>query len=237
MCTAVSTYKDTDKITKDFNIINVKVNLEKVFYKHAFTFPKSYVITQEDHQCLDAFDWGLIPSFTKSKEDSDKIRLNTINAKSETIFEKPSFKQEILQHRCIIPVDGFFEYKEINKKKYPYYIFLKDGSPMYFGGIYSKWYFNGITHSTFSIITTEANALSSEIHNTKKRMPLIFSTENGKIWLQNELQENSIKDLMQLFDTSLMDAYSVKKLTPDSMTSPESIKKYDYSELSWSLFD
>jgi putative SOS response-associated peptidase YedK len=236
MCTAVSTHKNTDNISLDFGISVKKEQLAPVYYKNAFTFPKSYVITQEEPHALNAYTWGLIPTFAKSLDEALKIRVNTINARGETVFEKPSFRQEILQHRCVIPVDGFFEYKEVSRKKYPHYIVLKDNQPMLLGGIYSRWFLNGETYCSFSVLTTEANELMAEIHNTKKRMPLILDRERSKYWLQNELNAAAIGELITPFDSSSMDAYTVPKLTPESLYNPHSISRHDYSELSWTLF-
>lgn len=236
MCTAVSSYKNTDNISLDFSISVKKVQLNPVYYKHAFTFPKCYVITQEEPHILNAYIWGLIPSFIKSLAEAEKIRVNTINARGETVFEKPSFKNEILTQRCIIPVDGFFEYKEVNKKKYPHYIFLKENQHMLLGGIYSKWYLNGETFFSFSILTTEANELMAEIHNTKKRMPLILDKEKSKIWIKNELSAEEIKEYILPFESSAMESHTVNKLTTESEHDPKSISRYDYHELSWTLF-
>ena len=102
------------------------VLFEPVFHATAFTFPKWPVITTDKPETLQLFNWGLIPHWAKDIEDAKKARQNTLNAQSETVFEKPSFRFSIDKKRCIVPSTGFFEWRDIVKKKYPYFIKLKE---------------------------------------------------------------------------------------------------------------
>lgn len=187
---------------------------ESKYYASGFDYPKMPVITNELPERIQEYRWGLIPAWTKTEFEAMAIRAKTLNARSDTIFEKPSFRTAIRQRRCLIPADGFYEWREFNGKKYPYYIFLKDKEIFSFAGIWEPWIDSatGEVLKTFSIITTEANPLMEKIHNTKKRMPLILPRDLERDWLQNGLSNEAIQGLMKPFDESLMEAYTISKL-------------------------
>jgi putative SOS response-associated peptidase YedK len=149
---------------------------EPKFYVSGFDFPKMPVITNEQPDNIQGFVWGLVPSWVKSQTEAAKIRVRTLNARSDTVFSKPSFRNAIRHKRCIVPADGFYEWREFNGKKYPYYIFLKDKDIFSFAGIWEDWTdrSTGAVLKTYSILTTEANPLLEKIHNTQKRMPVIL---------------------------------------------------------------
>lgn len=152
---------------------------------NGFSFPLNPVITKEDPDKIQLFNWGLIPSWSRDKE----IRKNTLNARIETIQEKVSFKN-YTQNRCLILADGFYEWQwqdELGKKKQKYLIHLPNNEAFAFAGIYSNWVdkLTGELINSYSIITTEANGLMSEIHNSKKRMPIILNSSTEKDWLKN----------------------------------------------------
>lgn len=157
---------------------------------NGFTFPRTPVITGDDEHIIQMYSWGLMPSWSKD----EKFRTNTLNARIETITEKPSFKAYV-KNRCLILADGFFEWKwldEKGKQKQQYLITLANQEPFAFAGIYSEWQNKetGVVLKTYSIVTTEANELMAEIHNTKKRMPVILTPETEKRWLAgNEVQQ------------------------------------------------
>jgi putative SOS response-associated peptidase YedK len=162
---------------------------------NGFSFPLNPVISNEDPNTIQLFNWGLIPSWSRDKE----IRKNTLNARIETIQEKVSFKN-CTQNRCLILADGFYEWQwrdELGKKKQKYLIHLPDNEAFAFAGIYSKWVDkeSGELVNTYSIITTEAKGLMSDIHNSKKRMPIILNSSNEKDWLEN-LNLYEFKDLL-----------------------------------------
>jgi putative SOS response-associated peptidase YedK len=195
--------------------IQQKRNLKAVengFYKSdskvsGFTHPALPVVTDERNDIIQFYQWGLIPAWA-SADKADEFSNLTLNAKAETIFEKPSFKDSILTKRCIVLIDGFYEWRHEGKQKIPYYVSLKDGETFAVAGIWSKWIDpqNHQPKLTFSIITTEANPLMEFVHNTKKRMPLILSKEAERLWLKNNLSKTEIIDLMKPFDEKLMRA-------------------------------
>src|SRR5690606_30331646 len=143
------------------------------YFVSGFSFPKLPVIIQDE---IALFNWGLIPDWIHDNEKAMQHRNNTLNAVSETIFEKASFKASILDKRSIILVTGFFESKTVRKEKIRYFIQSSDSEFFSLAGVYNIWH-DKQSHQhiqTFSLLTTPSNALMSEIHNSKKRMPLII---------------------------------------------------------------
>jgi putative SOS response-associated peptidase YedK len=150
---------------------------------NGFQFPKTPVIANDRPETIAMFNWGLIPSWAKDKE----IRKNTLNARIETIAEKPSFRSYVKQ-RCLILVDGFYEWQwldEKGKQKQKYEIGMPDDSAFALAGIWSDWLDKetGELMRTYAVLTTEANELMSRIHNSKKRMPVIIHPSNENEWL------------------------------------------------------
>ncbi|MCE5320657.1 MAG: SOS response-associated peptidase [Bacteroidales bacterium] len=154
---------------------------------NGFAHPDVIVVANTQPNKLQLMNWGLIPFWAKDRT----IQNSTLNAKIETLNEKPSFKYSI-NNRCLIFADGFFEWQwldEKGKNKQKYLLALKDESPFAFAGLWNAWSdkSTGEQLKTFTILTTEANKLLSEIHNSKKRMPVIVSNETK--WLMGEKLE------------------------------------------------
>ena len=151
---------------------------------NGFTFPKTPVTANNKPKQIQPFTWGLIPFWSKD----ENIRQYTLNDKIETLAEKPSFKNS-LNNRCLVIADGFYEWQWLDpkgKKKQKYLITLPDNELFAFGGIWSEWTnkATGEIINTYSIVTTRANNLMSQIHNSKKRMPVILNPENESDWLK-----------------------------------------------------
>lgn len=182
------------------------------------------------------YNWGLIPSWTKDSAAANDIRTKTLNAMGETVFEKASFRNSIVSQRCILPISGFYEWQDVKGVKYPYYIYPSDGECFSVGAIYNSWTDsnNGITYNTFSMLTTVANPLMEEIHNLKKRMPLILSLENGLKWIDPTLPAPQIKDLIRPYDENGMKAHTISRKannTRNNNNVQEIKEKVFYSEL------
>jgi putative SOS response-associated peptidase YedK len=162
------------------------------------------VITNTEPSRLSYLRWGLIPPWAKDPSAGSKM----INARAETIAEKPSFRKPLLGRRCLVPSDGFFEWKQ-DAGKQPYRIFLKNTAVFSMAGIWERWHSpDGEILETFSIITTEANAFMKNIHD---RMPVILKPEDEKNWL-NAGTESEILELLRPFDPEQMDAFPVSRL-------------------------
>jgi putative SOS response-associated peptidase YedK len=154
---------------------------------NGFQFPKTPVITNDNPLHIQMINWGLIPHWAKDKE----IRKNTLNARIETIAEKPSFRQ-VVHQRCLVLVDGFYEWQWLDpagKNKQKYEIGLADAEAFALGGLWSKWVDKetGEELNTYAILTTEAKGLMAEIHNSKHRMPLIIQPGLETAWLKEEI--------------------------------------------------
>lgn len=148
--------------------------------------------------------WGLVPSWAKD----DKIGSKMINARAETLTEKPSFARLLASRRCIIPADGFYEWQQREGIKQPYRIVLQDGGPFSLAGLYDIWAdADGNKLATCTIITTEPNALMAEIHN---RMPVILQREDEAEWLARDHADvPALLRLLQHYDADQMRAYPV----------------------------
>ncbi len=110
-----------------------------VYVQSAFTYPAWPVITSNQPDHISMLKWGLIPHWVRDETTALKIRNSTVNARIETVHEKQSFRMPVRSRRCLVLVDGFFEFREVNKQKYPYFIQLKEGRPFAMAGIYDQW--------------------------------------------------------------------------------------------------
>ncbi|MFD5021270.1 SOS response-associated peptidase [Paenibacillus sp. NPDC058367] len=162
------------------------------------------VINTGSSNKLGELRWGLVPSWAKD----DKIGNKMINARAESLLEKPSFKRLVSSRRCIIPSDGFYEWKVQGSSKQPMRIMMRDGGIFSMAGLYDIWMDpEGNKLSTCTIITTTPNELMAEIHN---RMPVILKPEDETEWLDRGNQDTtSLIKLLKPYDQQLMRAYPV----------------------------
>lgn len=241
MCYNISAKKTPQDLAKRFK---VKVSTNEVitphYYLNGFNHPEIPVIASAEPDVIKNYHWGLIPSFCQNILAANDMKTKTLNAKSETIFALPSFKNSIQEKRCLILVDGFYEWRTVGKQKYPYYIHLKNNEPFAFGGIYNDWVNKdtGEIINAFSIITTPANPLLAKIHNVKLRMPFILPKELEKDWLRSDLNEKDIAELMKPFDDNQMDAHTISKLITNRNENPDKAEvqhPFEYPELA--MFD
>ena len=141
------------------------------------------VVVNEGGNRLTLSRWGLIPPWAKDPSIGSRM----INARAETLAEKPSFKGPFRKHRCLIVADGFYEWKKTDSGKVPVYITMKEGTPFGLAGLYSDWRPpEGETIRTCTIVTTEPNELLMPIHN---RMPVIIRPDDREQWLDPEEQD------------------------------------------------
>ena len=187
--------------------------IQPIHHSIAFAYSAFPIITQSDPVHLQLYNWGLIPSWAKPADALQK-RSGTVNARLESAFDLASFKTPIRSQRCIVPLTGFYEAQEVGKEKVPYFIHLRDEPIFSVAGLYEHWSDNstGVEYKTFTMVTTEANELMAEIHNTKKRMPIILTRENEKNWLNPDLSQVEIEEFAKPISSDLMDAYKIGKL-------------------------
>ncbi|MCR2822613.1 SOS response-associated peptidase [Lederbergia panacisoli] len=150
--------------------------------------------------------WGLVPSWAKDP----KIGYKMINARAETIDQKPSFKTLLKRRRCIIPSDGFYEWKKAGTQKIPFRFQLQSKEPFAFAGLWDRFEDNGATIHSCTIITTEANSVVKDVHD---RMPVILTKEASEAWLDRSINdERYLKSLLVPFPAEEMETYSVSPL-------------------------
>ena len=222
-----------------------EVPFEPVHHAGGFSFPAMPVITSEHPNKVQRYQWGLIPHWVNNMADAEKLRPQTLNARGETIFSKPAFRS-YTDNRCLVLADGFFEWMDFKKKKYPHYVQLKGGEPFAFAGLYAHWTDKetGELLRTFTIITTDANPLMARIHNVKQRMPVILQQEQWQQWLNPALTKEQVQALLNPCSDAHMQAHTISKLitTRGAETNvPEITAPYAYAELEageqGSLFD
>ena len=241
MCFTVNVNVVKEEMEKRFGaVLNDPDSYRPSYYYHAFELPKMPIISQANPDLIEMFHWGLIPSWTGSKEKADQIRFRTFNARAETITEKPSFRKPIETRRCLVVANGFYEWQHRGNKKVPYYIFLPGREVFAFAGLYDTWLdkITGELFNTFSIITSTANPKLELIHNSKKRMPVILSKDNEEIWLDSTLRGEDVLQFLKPYPEDMVDAYTISPLISKKgieKNVPGLIKPFQYD--SPGLFD
>ncbi len=164
------------------------------------------VVTQNNLRTLELMKWGLIPSWAKDASIGKKM----LNARVETIADKPAFKSALLKRRCLIPADGFYEWHTEGKQKIRYFIHLKSSGLFAFAGLWEQWNDpeGGPLHSC-TMITCAPNPLMAAIHN---RMPVILRAEDEDRWLSSELtRAEDVLPLLQPYNEFEMESYIDEK--------------------------
>jgi putative SOS response-associated peptidase YedK len=199
------------------------VSVRSAVYKARYNCAPSQnlaVISTEDPSMISFYRWGLIPFWAKDISIGNKL----INARAETIIEKPSFKQAFRNRRCLVLSNGFFEWEK-SREKTPYRICIRDCAPFSMAGIWENWKSpEGEIIRSFSIITTHANSLIENIHD---RMPVILKREDENKWLSSAPEEELL-DLLQPYPSDHMITYPVsKKVNSPLNDDPEILEKVE----------
>ncbi|WP_439882163.1 SOS response-associated peptidase [Pontibacter sp. MBLB2868] len=165
------------------------------------------VVTADEPEKLQLFSWGLLPNWANDRSQTNK----PINARAETLLDKPSFRGLVSRRRCLVPADGFYEWRKTAAGKVPYRFLLKDEALFSFAGLWDEWTDpeTGEVTESFTIITTEANGLVRPTHD---RMPVILSPDAEAAWLNVTNGSNMLRDLLQPFPASEMKSYPVSAL-------------------------
>ncbi|HEY5470492.1 MAG TPA: SOS response-associated peptidase [Bacteroidales bacterium] len=203
------------------------------YYYHAFGLPELPAICSGSPEKISLLRWGLIPSWVRTIDNANEIRYKTFNARSESIENKPSFSSSFKSKRCIIPVKGFFEWQHIGKEKIPWYIYHSGNEILSLAGLYDEWTetATGDLIRTFSIITTDANELMAEIHNSAKRMPAILDKSDETRWLDISTSPDIVRSILNPYPNELLKANTISPLINDktaNRNSPEVIRPYIY---------
>jgi putative SOS response-associated peptidase YedK len=207
MCGRFAQSSDSKRLAKAFKVAEVP-ELEPCF-NIAPTQDILAVYQSPDGPSTTFYKWGLIPSW--AKDTSMGARL--INARSETVTEKPAFRQAFRQRRCIIPADGFYEWQKREGSKQPFFFRMRDESPFGFAGLWERWEGGegnteeGNPVESCTILTTEANDLLRPVHD---RMPVILHPEEYSLWLEGSERETQLlKELLRPFPASEMTGHPV----------------------------
>ncbi|MCA6078785.1 SOS response-associated peptidase [Fulvivirga sedimenti] len=214
-------YAEHYRVDKKSITANLK-SAQPVYHVQAFAHPDIPVITNESPGELNFFHWGLIPFWVKDVQTATKISNQTLNARGEEMFNKPSFRNSARKRRCLVVVDGFYEHHWEDDKSYPFYISMKNDEPFSLGGLWETWRLEkeGIERHTVSIVTTRGNEMLNWIHNKPKasegpRMPLIIPQELESDWLNaadDPVGISLIKDMIQPYESEKMKAHTVNRL-------------------------
>lgn len=185
MCFHTKQTKDAQSLENRFKATFQQPKLYIPSTYNGFQHPSTAIITNDLPNVFQFFQWGLVPEWAKDTS----FQKNTLNARIETLKEKPSFKSSV-NKRCLIPADGFYEWQwldEKGKNKTKYLVHMPNDELFAFAGLWSEWKdksTNSILY-TYTILTTEANDLMAQVHNSKKRMPVIMNPDDEQKWLEN----------------------------------------------------
>lgn len=202
MCGRFTLRKPAERIAREFQLVEVPTI--EFRYNIAPTQNILAIRHSPDGREGGMFKWGLIPSWAKDASIGAKL----INARSETVAEKPSFRESFKRRRCIIPADGFYEWQRTGGKKQPFYFRLKDDRLFGFAGLWDKWRSpDGESLETCSLLTTEANEVLRPVHD---RMPVILHSDDYDLWLDEDVRKQDLRqELLRPYPASEIAAYPV----------------------------
>lgn len=202
MCGRYTVKKPLKELKEKFQVTR---DLFEGYQERYNVAPSQYnpvILSREGERELHGFRWGLIPPWAKDPQTS------FINAKAETVHQKPSFRASFKSKRCLVPADGFIEWERRGKDKVPHYFFVPGEDLFAFAGTWAKWDGGFQPIYSFSIITTEANKLVSRFHN---RMPVILNPADYDTWLSPDADTQALRDLLVSYPDKEMDQFEVSK--------------------------
>ena len=178
---------------------------------------------EDERVLMSAMRWGLLPSWSRTGETTSLL----INARSETVAEKPSFTAAYQRRRCLVPADGYYEWKRHRSVNQPYYLQLEDESVFFMAGIWETWHDSaGVPTESFAILTTQANALATKVHD---RMPVILEGDDTLVWLEGNsdiIETEKRFDLLGPIDSGRMKYRAVNPIVNNNQNDvPECISE------------
>ena len=207
MCGRFVKKSNKEELRKRFRFDDPQGLLLEPRYNIAPSQEHPVLIVNQDRRMLRMMKWGLVPHWSKDS----KIGYKMINARSEGIEEKPSFRGPLKKGRCLVIADGFYEWQKPGKKtKIPYYFRLKSNEPFAFAGLWDLWEKGDEPLWTFTIITTSPNELMEPIHS---RMPVILRESDEARWLDPEITDSkSVLSLLKPYPAQEMECYKVSTI-------------------------
>ena len=227
MCGRASLSKNEKELEKRFEATFYSEDLQQLPFPNYNIAPSHLhpIITNEHTDHFQICKWGLIPFWAKTAAIGNKM----INARIETILEKPAFKNAAQKRRCLVPFDGFYEWKKVGSNKIPYRIHLKDDGLFAVAGLWERWNdATGKTIYSFTVITQPPNELLSNIHD---RMPAILLPEHEKDWLDINLPAADAIQLIHPYPSDQLHAYTVsRRIGKVTENDPELLLEEKYEE-------
>jgi putative SOS response-associated peptidase YedK len=202
MCGRFAQRSDPKQLAREFKV--AEAPQVEARYNIAPTQDILGVLEAADGREMKFFKWGLIPSWAKDASMGSRL----INARSETVEEKPAFREAFKRRRCIIPADGFYEWQRTGGKKQPFFFQMKDERPFGFAGLWERWQgVAGQVIESCTIRTTEANEVLRAVHD---RMPVILHSDDYELWLDEDARKRELlKDLLRPYPAEEMASYPV----------------------------
>jgi putative SOS response-associated peptidase YedK len=209
MCGRYSQSQSAEIIAKAFQVDSVPALKPRYNIAPTQSVPTVLQTSASTNRQFKMLHWGLIPSWAKDP----KMGAGLINARAETVNEKPAFRSAFRQRRCLVLADGFYEWQqqEDKKQKQPFYFRLSDGQPFAFAGLWEHWKgADGEEIESCTLLTTEPNELMQPIHN---RMPVILDPKDYDLWLDSEVKKPELlQPLLRPYQTEEMTTYPVSKV-------------------------
>ena len=206
MCGRYTLSTPVEKLAEEFDVSGQLPDLPPSYNVAPSQEVAAIVEGGDGERRLELLRWGLIPAWA----DDPGIGSRMINARSETVAEKPSFRRAFKERRCLIPADGFYEWQKTNGGKQPYHLKMRDGRPFAFAGLWERW--SGDEEGEIrscTILTTDANDLVGEVH---PRMPVILPPETYDLWLDPDVRDREqLLSLLVPYPTGEMEAYPVSQ--------------------------
>ncbi len=205
MCGRYTLQHNTGQMVARFEIDQV---VAESMARYNIAPTEQIAVVREDGRgrLLEPMQWGLIPSWAQDRKIANKM----FNARSETALEKPSFRGAVARRRCIVPADGFYEWKREGDRKQPMHIRRRDGELFGFAGLWEEWRApeGELIHSC-TILTGEPNELMAQIHN---RMPMILRAEDEPVWLDSSVRGAEAVSMLKPYESGLLEAFPVSAM-------------------------
>lgn len=201
------TLTTTDHLKRRFDTANSLPKSVGPNYNAAPTQHMPVIVRKDGKNRIEIMHWGLIPVWAK---DKPRFGYAMINARAESILEKPMWKGLVKKKRCLVPATGFYEWQKDGKEKQPFFIHLKDRELFAMAGVYDAWTDKdtGEVFGSFSIITTAPNEKMKKVHD---RMPVILNQDEESVWLDESLEEHDIMPMLDPYSVKNFELYTVSK--------------------------
>lgn len=205
MCGRFSQTKPSEIIAQAFCIADVPSLMPRYNIAPTQTIGTVLQTADDSQRQFKMLHWGLIPGWAKDEKMGAKL----INARAETVTEKPAFRTAFRKRRCLIVADGFYEWQHKNGQKQPFYFCMQDEQPFAFAGLWEVWKNGDKQITSCTILTTEANDLLKPIHD---RMPVILAPKDYNLWLDSTVKTELLPSLLKPYSSEEMNSYAVSKL-------------------------